>query len=270
MTRVRLAGLLDDLGRGEDADGGRGDDDLEVRVLREQALGLLACSWCVVVAVDGVDELEALVLVARQGRLHQVDPGVLVGRSGGRRQDRDVAGAVRRELARPVREVDADAAEVDLVDEHVVGADRRARVEADDLDARVHRGLQGRGDLILAVGRDDDRADLLGGEVGDERDLEVGLGLVRPDLDDGAAELGGGLVDAGLCGREVLVDDVLRQVADGDRRRPRPAEPSAAVDGAAPPACGRRRRRTASRRCEHAANDDRPRRWPGRPIARWT
>ena len=29
-----------------------------------------------------------------------------------------------------------------------------------------------------------------------------------------AAELGGGLVDAGLRGGEVLVDDVLRQVAD--------------------------------------------------------
>jgi hypothetical protein len=61
--------------------------------------------------------------------------------------------------------------------------------------------------------------DALGRQVRDERDLEVGLGLVRADLGDGAAELAGGLVDAGLRGGEVLVDDVLRQVADGDRRR---------------------------------------------------
>ena len=51
-----------------------------------------------------------------------------------------------------------------------------------------------------------------------------------PDLGDGAAELAGGLVDAGLRGGEVLVDDVLRQVADLDR---------AAGGGG----CGRRRRR---------------------------
>ena len=205
----------------------------------------------VVVAVDGVDELEARVLgVGRQGGLHELDPLVLVGRRRGRREDRDLAGAVRGELAGPVGEVDADAAEVDLVDEDVVGADGRARVEADDLDARGHGGLQGRCDLILAVGRDDDRVDALGGQVGDERDLEVRLRLVRADLDDRAAGLAGGLVDAGLGRREVLVDDVLRQVADGDRPPPaaasRPATAAGAADGA------RRRRREL----EHAANGD--------------
>ena len=44
--------------------------------------------------------------------------------------------------------------------------------------------------------------------------------------------LGGGLVDAGLRRGEVLVDDVLRQVADGDRRRGRGPAGDAAADEA--------------------------------------
>ena len=204
--------------------------------LVSRAVRLVGAGLGDVVAVDRVDELEALVLVLREGRLHQVDPGVLVGRRGRGRQDRDVAGAARGELAGPVGEVDADAAEVDLVDEDVIGADRRARVEADDLDARVLGGLERRRDGVLVVGRDDDRVDLLGGEVGDERDLQVGLGLGRSDLGHGRAELGRGLVDARLRGGEVLVDDVLRQVADGHPaggRRPAadaPAEAGAALE----------------------------------------
>ena len=66
------------------------------------------------------------------------------------------------------------------------------------------------------------------------------FGLVRADLGDRAAELAGRLVDAGLGGGEVLVDDVLRQVADGDRRRRRRR-------------MRRRRRRTPCRRGGRAA-----------------
>src|SRR5664280_980691 len=46
---------LDDLRRGNDANGGRGDDDLEVRVSREQSLSLRGADRRVVIAVNGGD-----------------------------------------------------------------------------------------------------------------------------------------------------------------------------------------------------------------------
>src|SRR5664280_483454 len=46
---------LDDLRRGNDADGGRGDDDLEVRVSRQQSLSLSRADRRVIIAVDGGD-----------------------------------------------------------------------------------------------------------------------------------------------------------------------------------------------------------------------
>ena len=63
-----------------------------------------------------------------------------------------------------------------------------------------------------------------------------------------AAGLGGALVDAGLRGGEVLVDDVLRQVADLDRRCARRRAGAAGGDA------GGRRGALEPPELEHAAN----------------
>src|SRR4029078_6355303 len=67
-----------DLCRGQESAPGRGGDDLEVRVGLQETLSLGRALLGVVIAVDGVDELEALVLVPGPGWLHAVDTRVLV------------------------------------------------------------------------------------------------------------------------------------------------------------------------------------------------
>ena len=217
--------------------------------LVSRRLRLLRALGGVVVAVDGVDELEALVLVLGEGRLHELDPLVLVGRGGGRRQDRDLAGAVRGELAGPVGEVHADAAEVDLVDEDVVRADGRARVEADDLDARPPSPALRAGatsslpsaEMMIALTPWVVRSVMNG-------ICRSALASFGPTWMTVPPVSPARLVDAGLRGGEVLVDDVLRQVADGDRPGGRPpSRPPTARPTAGAGACCRRP-------VEHAAN----------------
>ena len=129
-------------GRG-DAHRGRGDDALQVRIGLDQALGLLEGLLVVVVAVGDLHQLDVLVLRVLQRLLHHLDPGVLVGRVRGRREDRDLALVVDL-LGDRLDLVLADQLGRDLVDEHAPGVGRDVGVHADDLDAALGRLLERR------------------------------------------------------------------------------------------------------------------------------
>jgi hypothetical protein len=90
---------------------------LRFRVGLQQPLGLLEGLLVVVVAVGDLHELDVLVLGLLELRLHELDPGVLVGRVRGRREDRDLALAadlLRDQLHLAL----ADQRRRGLVDEH--------------------------------------------------------------------------------------------------------------------------------------------------------
>ena len=127
-------------GRG-DADRGGRDDALEVRVVGQQRGGRVEGLLVVVVAVDGVDELDVGV-VGRQGRLHHLDPGVLVGGVGRGREDRDLTGVA--DLLGDHVDLDlGDALGGGLVDEQVATRRVGVGVEGDDLGAGVAGGVDG-------------------------------------------------------------------------------------------------------------------------------
>ncbi len=112
-------------------------DQLEVRVLVDQRQRLVVGLVGVVVAVDGVDELEVGVLLVLERGLHRVDPGVLVGGVRGGRQDGELAALVAQDVERHVGHDHAGLVEVDLGDEQALALARRdRRVPAHDLDVR--------------------------------------------------------------------------------------------------------------------------------------
>ena len=221
----------------------------------QQRRGLVERLLVVVVAVDRVDELDVGV-VGREVLLHQVDPGVLVGRVGRGRQDRDLARAadLLGDHARPGP--GRDALGVGLADEQVAALGVGVGVEGDHLGAGVARLVEGVTDRGRVVGRDDERAHALLGRGVDERHLGVGRRLrpVRPPRR--CRRTPRRPLAAGGAGVEVRVAEVLGQERDRDvaaaatavvaaarrrrrcRTRPGPSRPTRASAG--------QRRRSAS------------------------
>src|SRR3954451_15137173 len=74
LDAIGLLGCRDDLRGREDADRGRGDDDLEVRVLGQESVCLGRADFGFVVAVGGIFDLESLIFgVCRRGLLPKLD-----------------------------------------------------------------------------------------------------------------------------------------------------------------------------------------------------
>src|SRR3954447_8279647 len=188
----------------------RRDDALEVRIRLDQALRLLEGLLVVVVAVGHLHELDVLVLGLLERLLHHLDPGVLVGRVRGRREDRDVALAADL-LGDRLDLVLADQLRRDLVDEDAARVGRDVGVHADDLDALGGRLLERRGDGVGIVAGDDDRVRLLLDGGVDDRDLRRRAGVGRPRDPVGAAELLERLVDARVLELFVRVAELLRE-----------------------------------------------------------
>src|SRR3954469_14443882 len=200
-------------GGGRDADGGRGDDALQVGIGLDEPLGLLEGLLVVVVAVGDLHELDVLVGGLLQLLLHDLDPGVLVRRVGRRGQDRYLA------LAADLLGDELDLALADqlrggLVDEHRAGVGRHVGVHADDLDPSLRGLLERRGDGVRVVAGADDRVRLLLGDRVDDGHLRGRAG-VRRTLDAiAAAELLQRLLHAGVLRLLVGIAELLR---DGDR-----------------------------------------------------
>src|SRR3954463_179471 len=194
---------------GGDAHRGRGDDALQVRIGLDQALSLLEGLLVVVVAVRDLHELDVLVLRVLQRVLHDLDPGVLVGRVGGRGEDRDLA-LVADLLGDRLHLVLADELRRDLVDEHAARVGRHVGVHAHDLHPLLRRLLERGGDRVGVVAGDDDRVRLLLDRRVDDRDLGRRAGVGRAGDPVRAAELLQRLVDAGVLELLIGVPELLR------------------------------------------------------------
>src|SRR3954468_17294738 len=193
---------------GGDAHRGRGDDALQVRIGLDQALGLLEGLLVVVVAVRDLHELDVLVLRVLQRVLHDLDPGVLVGRVGGRGEDRDLA-LVADLLGDRLDLVLADELRRDLVDEHAARVGRHVGVHRDDLDPALSGLLQSRGDGVGVVAGDDDRGRLLSDDRVDDRHLRGRAGVGRALDAVAAAERLRGLHDTRVLELLVGVPELL-------------------------------------------------------------
>ena len=152
---------------------------------REQALEDRQRRGRVVVAVHDVDELHVRVLL--ELGLHVLDPGVLVRRRGGGRQDRHLPGAAEQ-FGHVVDLGRADLCGVGLVDEQV-GAAIDVGVERHDDDARVSGLLDRRTQGVGIVAGDHDGVGLVGDGRLDRRDLCFSRGHGARADDLGAAEL---------------------------------------------------------------------------------
>src|SRR4051794_16640829 len=197
--------------RRRDADGGRRDDALEVRIGLQEALRLLEGLLVVVVAIGDLHELDVLVLRLGQLLLHVLDPGVLVRGVGRGREDRDLALAADL-LGDEVDLALADERRRRLVDEHRPGAGRDVGVHRHDLDAALGRLLERRRHRVGVVARDDQRVGLLLDGRVDDRDLRGRAGVRRARDAVRAADLLERLLDAGVLGLLVGVAELL-----GDR-----------------------------------------------------
>src|SRR4051812_36560281 len=197
-------------GRGH-ADRGRRDDALQVRIRLQQPLRLLEGLLVVVVAVGDLHQLDVLVLRLLERVLHDLDPGVLVGRVRGRGQDRDLA-LVADLLRDRLDLVLADELRRDLVDEHAARVGRDVGVHPDDLDALLGGLLERRRHGVRVVAGDDDRVGLLLHDRVDERDLRRRACVGRALDAVTAAELLQRLHDAGVLELLVWVAELL-----GDR-----------------------------------------------------
>src|SRR5262245_15559846 len=216
------------LARGGNAHGGGGHDQLEVGVRVDEAEGLVVGLVRVVVAVDGVDQLEVGVLVVLEGGVERLDPGVLVGRVGRRRQDRQLAALVAEDLEGHIGHHHPGLVEVDLGHEQALALARRdGRVPAHHGHVGVGGGVHARLDLLAGVVGDHDRVDALGGGVGHGLDLarRVFAGGRAQELGLRGAELLGGLLgtlvglvehgDAGALGQQDRVHVVAALDGDG-------------------------------------------------------
>ena len=190
------------------------DDGLQVGMRLHQRRGLVGRLGRVVVAVDGVDELQLRVVGGQIG-LHQLDPRVLVLGGRGGRQDRDLATLGADRVRGPLVLRRGDQLGRGRLDHRQAG--RRVvdvGVVGDDGDAG-RLGLLEEGRHRVGVGgRDDDRVDaLLDGRV-DELGLRRSGRLGRADLLALGAQLAARLLGADECRVEVRVVDRLRD--DGD------------------------------------------------------
>ena len=109
--------LLERPRRRGQADAGGDDDPLQVRERLCQRQGLLLVDLLALLAVGDLDQLHLGELgLARELRLHEVDPGVLVGRRRRRGQDRELA-LVTDQLAHALQHLLGQAVRLRLVHE---------------------------------------------------------------------------------------------------------------------------------------------------------
>ena len=95
---------------------------------RDEALGFVGRLHRVVVAIDGGDEVDVGELLGQDG-LGGFDPGVLVGRGRGGREDRDVA-ALGQVVGGQLDDGLADQAGVGRVEVDLAAFGRNARIPA--------------------------------------------------------------------------------------------------------------------------------------------
>ena len=196
-------------------------------MLREQGRGLVERLLVVVVAVDGVDELDVGVVRPRApASISSIQAFWLVALAAARgSRSRRSRRSARRSCSTWALAMPSASAWLTNRSRHS-GSVSESKVTT--LTPASRASLSASQIAVGVVGRDDERADaLLGGGV-DERHLRVGRRLVGADLLDAAAELLGGPLAAGGAGVEVGVAQVLGQ--ERDRR------------------CCRRRRRHRRRR----------------------
>ena len=146
----------------------------------QQTGGLVEGGLVVVVAVDGVDELDVRVARGELG-LHHLDPRVLVGRVRRSGQDRDLT-SVTDLVGDHVDLHLGDAFGGGLVDEQVAALRGGVGVEGDDLHTGGLGFLQGVADGRLVVGRHDQRTHLLlrgGVDVGHLTRRVIALSLIH-------------------------------------------------------------------------------------------
>src|SRR6266852_3131440 len=166
--------------RGSDTDRGGRDDPLEVGILLQQGQRLVKAGLVIVVAIGDLDQFHIGVLRC-QFLLHKADPGVLVRSCAGRRENRNLTGAIDL-LGQQIHLAAANLLAIGLVDKHVARIGRHISVKTHDLDSLRHGLLQGRCDGIGIIARDDDGADMLLGEGRNERHLSSRVGCGRADL----------------------------------------------------------------------------------------
>lgn len=160
------------------ADGGRGDDDLQVRIGAEEPFGLGYGLVAQVIAIGDLDELEVFVFGLCQLFLHEVDPDVLVGSLARRGENGDFAFTACH-VVRSLDEGLADLLGVRLVDvgKACLGIDRG--IEREDFDSLRGRFFEDRDEGIVVVADDADRSDFLGNQLLDDLNLRLSGGQIR-------------------------------------------------------------------------------------------
>jgi hypothetical protein len=136
---------------GREAYAGGNDDHLEVRERLHQRQGLLLVDLLAFLAISNLHQLHlGEFRLGSHLRLHEVDPGILVGRRGRRREDCEFAFAAA-EIECAFEHHFREAVALHLVDEYRPCIGRDVRVIRDYPDALLHRTLQRRGNGIGVV-----------------------------------------------------------------------------------------------------------------------
>ena len=207
------AGIRHGLGRGNDTNRGRGRDYGEIGMRSDQALGLTVGLVEQVVAINGRHDFDAGELAIML--LGSSEPGVLVRRGCGARDERQLALAFRQFVGSELDDGAADQIDRGRIELHVAAFRCHARVERNDGNAAFLGLLQGRNQRIRVVRGDDDGVHLLRDQGVDHLDLAFGGRLGRAGEDDlDIAELLGRFVGALAGSHEEAVADVLGD--DGD------------------------------------------------------
>ena len=202
------------LGGGDDADRGRRDDALEVRIGFDQALHLAIALVRDVVAVDGRDQLHLGIFGLGPFLLHHLDPDVLVRGLRGGGENGDVALVVQG-LGHHLQALGADELIVGRVEMHDSAFGRDAGIERDHLDAAADGFLADGHQGVGVVGGNRDAVDLLRDQRIDDGDLLLGGGLGRAGVDQfDIAELLGGFHAAVAAGVEETVAERLGHQGD--------------------------------------------------------
>ncbi len=208
-------------GGGSDAHRRGGDDALQVRVLLEQGQRLVETGLVIIIAVCNLDQLHLRVFC--QFLLHEADPGVLVRRRTGCRENGDLTRAIDL-LRQQIHLTAANLLAIGLVDKDVTRVGRDIGVIAYDLDALRHRLLERGCDGVGVIAGDNDGADMLLGEGGDERHLRGSVGRGRANLLELAVQILRRLLAARGGSVKIRVVDLLGQEYDVEiTAGPRPA-----------------------------------------------
>ena len=183
------ASLLEGARRCGKADAGRHYDAFEIWERLHQRQRLLLVHLLALFTVGDLDELHlGEFRIARHLGLHEVDPGVLVGRGRGRGQDREFT-FTADQVVHGDQHHFGKAFALHLIDEDLPRIGGYARIVRNDVDAFLRGALERGSDSVRVIAGDRDHADLLRDKIVDEFDLRFRGGLRRRRLDDAAADL---------------------------------------------------------------------------------